>query len=168
MKLRFGFIGLGAMGLSHVRSIRTLCSDQAEVAALCAMNKANVEKALAEAPEAKVFKRKSDLIQSPLDAVFVSTPNFTHAGLAEEIVGAGKHLYLEKPIGITREECYRVLELAERSNRIIMIGHELRYSPFFQKIKDLVSAGEVFALISVNMAGRPGERTSRPRRDANC
>src|SRR5204863_3460896 len=104
MKLRFGFIGLGAMGLSHVRSIRTLCPDKAEVAALCAMNEANLEKALAEAPGAKVFKRKSDLIQSPLDAVFVSTPNFTHATLAEEILGSGKHLFLEKPIGITRDE----------------------------------------------------------------
>ena len=76
------------MGLSHVRSIRTLCSDQAEVSALCAMNEANLEKALAEAPAAKVFKRKSDLIQSPLDAIFVSTPNFTHAKLAEEILEA--------------------------------------------------------------------------------
>jgi predicted dehydrogenase len=143
MKLRFGFIGLGAMGLSHVHSVGTLCSDTAEVSALCAMNDANVEKALAEAPRAKVFKRKSDLIQSPLDAIFVSTPNFTHAKLAEEILEAGKHLYLEKPIGITREECYRMLELAERTNRIVMVGHELRYSPFFQKIKDLISAGEV-------------------------
>src|SRR6476659_2338745 len=143
MKLRFGFIGLGAMGLSHVHSIRTLCPDAAEVSALCATNEANVEKALAEAPQAKIFKRKSDLIQAPLDGIFVSTPNFTHAKLAEEILAAGKHLFLEKPVAITREECYRVLELAERSNRIVMIGHELRYSPFFQKIKDLVSAGEV-------------------------
>lgn len=142
-KLRIGFIGLGAMGLSHVHSIRTLCPDKAEVTALCAMNEANLEKALAEAPGAKVFKRKSDLIQSPLDAIFVSTPNFTHASLAEEILGSGKHLFLEKPIGITRDECYRVLELAERSNRILMIGHELRYSPYFQKIKDLVSAGDI-------------------------
>ena len=139
MKLRMGFIGLGAMGLSHVHSIQTLCPDQAEVSALCAMNEANVEKALTEAPAAKVFKHKSDLIHSPLDAIFVSTPNFTHADLAEEILAAGKHLFLEKPIGITREECYRVLELAERSNRIVMIGHELRYSPYFQKIKELVA-----------------------------
>ena len=105
-----GFIGLGAMGLSHVHSIRTLCSDKAEVSALCAMNEKNVEKALAEAPGAKVFKRKSDLIHSPLDAIFVSTPNFTHADLTEEILASDKHLFLEKQIGITREECYQVLD----------------------------------------------------------
>jgi predicted dehydrogenase len=143
VKLRIGFIGLGNMGLSHVQSIRKLCGDYADVTALCAMNDTNVQKALLAAPTAKVYRKKSELIHSPLDAIFVSTPNFTHAKLAEEILDAGKHLFLEKPCGITREECRHLLEISERSDRVLMIGHELRYSPYFQKIKDLVAAGEI-------------------------
>jgi predicted dehydrogenase len=145
MKLRLGFIGLGAMGLSHVRSICRLCGDKAEVAALCDMSQANLGSALEAAPAAKAFRDPRELIDSPLDAVFVSTPNFTHAQLASAILAAGKHLFLEKPCGITAEECHRVLAAANRSRRLVMLGHELRYSPYFQRIKDLVEAGEIGA-----------------------
>ena len=131
MKLRVGFIGLGAMGLSHVRSIQKLCGDQAQVAALCGTRDANLNAAMTEFPEAKAFKQPEELIASDLDAVFVSTPNFTHVRLAEEILSAGKHLFLEKPCGITREECRRLLDLSRRSDRVLMIGHELRLLAVF-------------------------------------
>lgn len=143
MKLRIGFIGLGAMGLSHVKAMQRLCTDKTEITALCGTNDANFQTAIEVAPGAKRFKQASQLIQSELDAIFVSTPNFTHAKLAEEILSAGKHLFLEKPCGITRDECLRVLEIASRSEHILMLGHELRYSPFFQKIKELVEHREI-------------------------
>jgi len=143
MKLRIGFIGLGAMGLSHVKAIHRLCGDKAEIVALCGTSDTNFQAAIEVAPDAKRFKQATQLIHSDLDAVFVSTPNFTHAKLAEEILGAGKHLFLEKPCGITRDECLRVLDVASRSDRILMLGHELRYSPFFQRFKELVEHGEI-------------------------
>jgi predicted dehydrogenase len=143
MKLRIGFIGLGAMGLSHVKAVARLCGDKAEITALCGTTDINFEAAMEVAPKAKRFKQSSHLIQSELDAIFVSTPNFTHAKLAEEILSAGKHLFLEKPCGITREECLRVLDAANHSKSILMLGHELRYSPYFQRIKELVERGEI-------------------------
>lgn len=145
MKLRIGFIGLGAMGASHVNSVHKLCADTAEVAAVCATNPANINKALEIAPKAKVFENESELIKSPLDAVFVSTPNFTHVQLALEVLEQGKHLFLEKPCGITREECERLVKATEKSDRVVMIGHEFRYSAYFQKIKSLIDAGEIGA-----------------------
>lgn len=145
VKLRFGFLGLGAMGFSHVNSFAKLCGEQIEIAAICSSNDANIKKALELSSKVKVFKNESELIASPLDAVIVSTPNFTHVPLALEILREGKHLFLEKPCGITREECQKLLTASEKSDRVIMIGHELRYSPFFQKIKSLVDAGEIGA-----------------------
>ena len=145
MKLRLGFIGLGAMGLSHVQSIRRLCGDKAEVAALCDMSQANLQSALQVVPTAKPFHDPRELMQAALDAIFVSTPNLTHAQLALDVLAAGKHLFLEKPCGITSEECHRVLAAADRSQRLVMLGHELRYSPYFQRIKALVQAGEIGA-----------------------
>src|ERR1051326_299497 len=112
MKLRIGFIGLGAMGLSHVRSIRQLCSDKADVSAICATNESSLGNPAKEVPEAKAYKKQSELIDSPRDAIFVSTPNFTHVKLTEKVLAAGKHLFLEKPCGITREECHRLVEVA--------------------------------------------------------
>ena len=45
---------------------------------------------------AKVYKEARELMQAPLDAIMVSTPNFTHAQMASDILAAGKHLFLEK------------------------------------------------------------------------
>src|SRR5216684_3264864 len=118
MKLRVGFIGLGAMGLSHVQTVRRICGDTAEVTAICARDQGRIQKALEAAPAARVCKDPAELLKLPLDAIFVSTPNFTHAQLAIDILGAGKHLFLEKPCGITNEECQRVLKAAEHSNRV--------------------------------------------------
>lgn len=143
MKLRFGFLGLGAMGFSHVNSFAKLCGDQVEIAAVCSTNPTQIKKAQELSPKVKLFKDDSALIQSPLDAVIVSTPNFSHVRLAQEILAENKHLFLEKPCGVTEDECARLLELSEKAHRVVMIGHELRYSPFFQKIKTLVAAGEI-------------------------
>jgi predicted dehydrogenase len=143
MKLRIGFIGIGAMGLSHVKSFHEGCAQQAETVAICSNNESNIAKALAIAPKARVYKNEAELIRSDLDVVVVSTPNFTHVPLALETLKAGKHLFLEKAVGVTAEECGKLLAAADKSDRVLMIGHELRYSAYFQKIKELVDAGEI-------------------------
>lgn len=142
-KLRFGFLGLGAMGFSHVKSFATLCPDHVEISAICSSNEANIKKVREIAPAVNVCKTEAELIQSPLDAVVVSTPNFTHVPLALDILRHGKHLFLEKPCGITRTECEQLLHATDKTDRIVMIGHELRYSAFFLKIKELVDSGEI-------------------------
>ncbi len=141
--LRFGFIGLGAMGLSHVSAVADLCQGLAEVSSVCSNNADHIQQALKLAPKANVFKHESELIASALDAVFVSTPNFTHVPLALQILKARKHLFLEKPCGISADECRQLADASDGAGRVVMIGHELRYSPFFQKIKDIVDAGEI-------------------------
>lgn len=141
--LRFGFIGLGAMGMSHVETVAELCCGNVEIAAVCSNNAEHIQRALKLAPKAKVFRSAPELIASAVDAVFVSTPNFTHVPLALQILEAQKHLFLEKPCGINAQECQQLAAAAEATDRVVMVGHELRYSPFFQKIKDLVGAGEI-------------------------
>lgn len=131
------------MGLSHLKAMHVGWAERAEATAICAPGETNLKRALEVAPEARVFRDENALIHSELDAVFVSTPNFTHARLALEVLGAGKHLFLEKPIGISKAECRQVVEAAGRTDRVVMIGHELRYSPYFQKIKALVDGGEI-------------------------
>ena len=81
-------------------------------------------------------------LHAALDEPLVLAPGartLIPTGLALEILRAGKHLFLEKPCGITREECQEVLAASEESDRVLMLGHELRYSPYFQKIKALVA-----------------------------
>jgi predicted dehydrogenase len=143
VKLRFGFIGIGAMGLTHLDSFQKLCRNEIEVAAVCSSNSDHIRKARELAPGLNVVSHPEDLINGPVDVIVVSTPNFTHVPLALEILRAGKHLFLEKPCGITADECRRLVEAADQTECIVMVGHELRYSPYFARIKQMVDAGEI-------------------------
>ncbi|MBI3874435.1 MAG: Gfo/Idh/MocA family oxidoreductase [Verrucomicrobia bacterium] len=144
MKLRIGFLGIGSMGISHVQQWHVKLAARSTCTAICGHNESNLKRALAFAPDAKVFSDERELIHSPLvDVIAISTPNFTHLPLALETLKAGKHLFLEKPCGITQDECNQLLDAASKTDRVVMIGHELRYSPYFQRIKSLVDAGEI-------------------------
>jgi len=142
-KIRMGFIGVGAMGYSHLEIFHQQCSKQAEAVAYCATNTERIQRAQKIAPEAVLYKNESKLIKSDLDAVVISSPNFTHVPLALEAIKAGKHVFLEKPVGITPAECRALLRASQKSDRILMIGHELRYSAYFAKIKQLIEKGSV-------------------------
>ena len=142
-KLRMGFIGLGAMGSSHLRLFHEDCSRDAVAVAICAGNPDNIARAKKIAPDAELIKNERKLIGADLDALVISSPNFTHVPLALETLKSGKHLFLEKPVGITPAECRNLLRASQKSDRILMIGHELRYSPYFVKLKKLVDAGAI-------------------------
>ena len=142
-KIRMGFIGVGAMGYSHLEIFHQQCSKQTEAVAFCATNTERIQRAQKIAPEAVLHKNESSLIKSDLDAVIISSPNFTHVPFALEAIKAGKHVFLEKPVGITPAECRTLLRASQKSNRILMIGHELRYSAYFAKIKQLIEKGAV-------------------------
>lgn len=143
MSLKLGFIGVGAMGRSHVDLFHCQSKGRAVATAICSRNPDNIAKAKEFAPDVEVFADESALIASEVDAVVVSSPNSTHVRLAREIIAAGKHLFLEKSCGITLEECDELERIAAGTDRVILIGHELRYSAFFQKVKSLVDAGEI-------------------------
>ena len=144
-QLRFGFVGLGAMGFSHLKAFADHHAKQVEITALCARDAGRIRRARELAPGAALYAEAEELIDSALDAVVVSTPNFTHCALTEMTLQAGKHLFLEKPIGISSEQCRQIVRQSERSDRVVMIGHELRYSPFFQRIKQFVDQGLIGA-----------------------
>ena len=100
-KIRMGFIGVGSMGFSHLKLFHGDCGSDVQAVAICATNKSNIARAREVAPDVVLYKNEIDLIRSNLDAVVVSSPNFTHVPLALKALKAGKHVFLEKPVGIT-------------------------------------------------------------------
>jgi len=142
MKLKLGFLGTGSMGLSHVQLVRDEFPQMA-LSAFYDPHGPSEEKAKQAAPGALVCRSEKELIESDADAIFISTPGFMHADFTEECLKAGKHVFGEKPVMTTREGCHRMVALANKYDRVVLINHELRYSKYFQKIKDIVDAGEI-------------------------
>ena len=143
MKTKLGYLGTGNMGGQHVTTFRDHYADRAEGVAIFEPHGPNVDKARQALPDAKVFDDAEALIQSDVDAIVISSPNFTHADYAIAGLAAGKHVFAEKPVATTAADCRRMVAAAEGSDHVLFIGHELRYSAYFQKVRDLVAEGAV-------------------------
>lgn len=93
------------------------------------------------------------------DLVFIATRHDTHASLAIAALQAGKHVFVEKPLAIDREQLDAVIAAAERSDRILMVGFNRRFSPLIREAKALLDgrAEPLVMLYRVNAGAIPAE-----------
>ncbi len=76
-----------------------------------------------------------------IKAVAIAAPAATHYELVKKSLLAGKDVFVEKPLALKVKEGEELVELAERGNRIIMVGHILLYHPAVIKLKELIATG---------------------------
>ena len=77
------------------------------------------------------------------DAAVIATPDRQHVAQAEAALKAGYHLLLEKPVAVDVEGCLEVLRLARKYRRHVVVCHVLRYTPFYNTIKQFIDDGRV-------------------------
>ncbi|WKZ19209.1 MAG: Gfo/Idh/MocA family oxidoreductase [Candidatus Jettenia sp. CY-1] len=83
------------------------------------------------------------LSHSEIKAIAISTPAVTHYDLVKKALKAGKDVFVEKPLALTVREGVELVRLAEKANRILMVGHILQYHPAVIKLKELISHGQL-------------------------
>ncbi|WP_054956339.1 Gfo/Idh/MocA family protein [Paenibacillus dakarensis] len=95
-------------------------------------------------PDADVTLDYQELLQrKDIDAVVITTPDNEHVKHAVEALNAGKHVYCEKPLAITVEDCDRILDAWQKSGRHFMIGFNMRYMNMYRTMKAIVDSGEI-------------------------
>ncbi len=83
------------------------------------------------------------LSRSDIGGVAIATPAETHFNIARESLLAGKHVYVEKPLVLREDEGQELIELAQKRDLVLMVGHLLQYHPVFIRLKELAHAGEL-------------------------
>jgi len=78
-----------------------------------------------------------------LRAVVIAVPAERHASIARQSLLAGKDVFVEKPLALNIDDANDVAKLAKERDRILMVGHLLRYHPAFVRLKQLVDDGEL-------------------------
>jgi predicted dehydrogenase len=140
--IRVGVAGLGYWGPNLARNFAAIAG--CEVAWLCDGDPAALERAGALVPAARPTADLGEVLADPgLDAVVLATPVPTHAELAETVVRAGKHCFVEKPLAQTVEGAERAVAAADETGRTLMVGHLLEYHPGVAKLKEIAAAGEL-------------------------
>ena len=135
-----GLIGLGYWGKNILRNL-------VELGALrlaCDMNGAVIEERRKTYPDASYTTSVDEVLQDEgVKAVVIASSAATHHDLVKKALEAGRDVMVEKPLSLTAAEGEELIDLAARSERILMVGHILQYHPAVIKLKALVAAGEL-------------------------
>jgi len=95
-------------------------------------------------PGARAATDLEELLSDPeLDAVAVATPVSSHAQVAQRVLAAGKHCFVEKPVAQSVADAERVAEAAVAAGRILMVGHLLEYHPGVEKLREIADSGDL-------------------------
>ena len=147
-KLRVANIGM-KFGMSHVEGAMS-CG--AEIAAICDSNEENLRFAgeRYSIPEEKRFTDYKDLLNNEdIDIVTVAVPDQQHVKISCDFLRAGKHVLCEKPLALTREDLEEMVKVADESNAKFMVGQICRFTPAFEKAKELIESGIIGELYFV-------------------
>ena len=138
-KIKFAVIGAGHIGKRHAEMISR--EDNAELVALVDIR--SQEECGAEAYEVPFFSSVSEMLDAGLeiDVVNVCTPNGLHAEQSLAALAAGKHVVCEKPMGLSKDNCEKVIFKALQQNKHVFCVMQNRYSPPSEWIKSVVEEG---------------------------
>ena len=132
--LRVGVLGAGHLGKIHLRLLKQ--SEKYELVGFYDAFDENANKVAAE-----FGYKKFDSIDALIDAVDVVdivTPTLQHFECAKQVIEAGKHIFIEKPISNTVEEAEEIIALANKYNVKGQVGHVERFNPAFTAVKDKI------------------------------
>jgi predicted dehydrogenase len=142
MTVRVGVAGLGYWGPNLARNFAQVPG--CELTWLCDASEEALERVGVAYPGVRRTRSLDDLLaDETLDAVVLATPVPTHATLAERVLRAGKHCFVEKPLGQSVAEAERAVAAAGETGRLLMVGHLLEYHPGVLKLKELADSGEL-------------------------
>jgi predicted dehydrogenase len=141
-RVRIGVAGLGYWGPNLARNFAGL--PDCELAWCCDGSEAARERWASAFPSARFTADLDDLLGDPdLDAIVLATPVPSHGELAETVLRAGKHCFVEKPLAQSVVDAERAVAAARETGRTLMVGHLLEYHPGVTKLKEIADTGDL-------------------------
>lgn len=127
-KTKVALVGLGGIGqVMHLPALLKL--KEVEIAAVCDVDYSKAKNLAKRHSVKKFYKNVDDLLSEnhDINAVIIATPTDTHLDVSVKCLNAGKNILVEKPIARDSKETLKIVEAAEKSNKILMVGMNNRF-----------------------------------------
>lgn len=149
--VRWGFIGCGEVTEKKSGPAFGMIAGSEVVAVMSR----DIHKAESYAKRNGIKKYYSDaqlLVDDPeVNAVYIATPPSSHATFAVMAMKAGKPAYIEKPLAASYIDCLRVNRISELTGVPCFVAFYRRYLPYFEKVKEIVSSGQIGKILTVQI-----------------
>lgn len=149
--LHLALIGCGRHGRGLARTFAALPGVQVAAAADVAPEAAQ---AAAAEYDARALTVEQALADDELDALLVATPNAAHQEIVLAACRAGKHIYCEKPMALTVEDCDSMIEAARARGVKLQVGHMQRFFPLLARVAERLRAGLIGRPLALGMCRR--------------
>ena len=165
-KLRFGLIGCGGQGryLSEALNITGL----ADLVACSDVRPEATEQAMKQCGYRKAYTDNCEMLsKADVDAVIVATTHDQLQPCGMEVVKAGKHLFIEKPMALNAADGQELVDEAQKAGIKMMVGYTLPFLPARVRMKQLLqqgAAGEIVHITAGQLIGKMGGWLAEPKR----
>jgi len=147
-KIRYAVIGLGWFGEKHCEAIADL--PNAELVALCTRTPARLQEVANRFGVKHTYTDYNELLANKeVDAVSITTMWDQHTAPTLAALQAGKHVFLEKPMASTVEDCRAIVDAARRAQGHFMVGHICRFNPRYAAAKAAIDEGRIGKIVSL-------------------
>jgi predicted dehydrogenase len=145
-----GVIGCGARIQTVIENLMHATSN-VKIRALCDPNPHSISEIKEKfSANVEVYENYEKLIRdTDVDWVFIGSWNCFHKDQILAAFRAGKHVFSEKPLALSVDDCIKIRDAQVKSGCKFVIGFTLRYSPHYRKIKEIVASGKIGKIISM-------------------
>ena len=142
-KIKWLLIGAGIIAEKRVAPALSNSMDS-ELVGVCDIVEDNAKKIAGEYKADEVFTEIDDaMTNTQADAVYVATPVFLHVPTTIKALEAGKHVLIEKPLGLNAADCQRLIDLSEKHKNLKTgCAYYRRFYPAFDQAKQMIEAEE--------------------------
>ncbi len=141
-------VGGGVAAEIHCKVLSKL---DIEIAGICDLNK-KVAEALANQYSAKAYTDLNEALKQDIDFAVICTPSGTHPKLAIQVMRAGKNVVVEKPLGLTPEDCDKVLEVEKETGVMCAPISQLRFSEMYKNVKEALENQSLGTLVMSSLS----------------
>lgn len=148
--IKIGMIGTGVSLRIHLPAFRQI--PNAEVVAICGSTQTRAEEFAKKNDIPMAFGNYQELCHlKDIDLVTVATPNNFHYKVISYALKQGKHILAEKPLALNMKEIKSLSNKAKYYSTFAIIDHQLRFNPYFQKVRDLIKSGNLGRLYFIRI-----------------
>lgn len=157
-RLRFGFVGAGEVAVASADAVRE--TSNTELVAVYDV-RSDLAEDLATMPGARVVGSLDDLLAAPdVDAVYICVPHRLHRDVAVRAASAGKHVFVEKPMGVTVADAEAIVDVCRRHTVACGVPFVVREAPAYREARRIVETGALGAITGFRISFRADKPAS--------
>lgn len=145
--VQVGLVGAGYVSTYHIRALQSL--KHVRIVGITDMDPQKGQQT-ASTFGIQFFSSTQELYAQKPDVVHILTPPSSHCALALEALENGCHVFVEKPMAVSEEECDRMIRHAASASRMLSVNHSAKFDPAVRKAVELINSGAIGRVVAVD------------------